>query len=183
MKIYTAAGEAADLQEMLGVDGIELFEISDLDELCAITDPAVLFLSRGLLGGGGTHESLSALPAPIVVVAADDGARSAADQADRLFLAAPDLAPGQAPLLRALRSASRHADAEAERAATGGVAEITKLSLRLGELVRDIPLNSAVDLAQLDTDLVRLLEIVRGQREVLGGAGDDARATRANPSG
>lgn len=180
MRIYTAAGEAADLQEMLGADGIELCEISDLDELHAVPDPAVLFLSRGLLGGGGTHESLGSLPPHIVVVAADDGARSAAGQADRLFLAAPDLAPGDAPLLRALRSASRHAEVEAERVGLEGSADIAQLCRRIEERVHDLPPNSAKGLAQLDADLVRILETVRRHRETKGGSADRAANEAAN---
>lgn len=132
LRLYTAAGESADLQETLDAEGVEFVEVGDLDELRSVPRPAVLFLSRGLLGGGGTHEALKALPAHVVVVAADDGARSAADQADRLFLAAPDLAPGEAALLRALRSAGRHAEAEAERERMGGSAEVAQR--RLAEL-------------------------------------------------
>lgn len=109
LRIYTAPGEAADLQEMLGDEGVEFVEVGHIDELSDATEAAVLFLSRGLLGAGGALESLSDLPPHIVVVAADDGARSATTQADRLFLAAPELAPGEAPLIRALRSAGRHA--------------------------------------------------------------------------
>lgn len=111
LRVFTAPGEAADLQEMLDDPGVEFVEVGHIDELRAASGPAVFFLSRGLLGGGGALEAISALPTHIVVVAADDGARSAATEAGRLFLAAPELAPGEAALARALRSAGRHAEA------------------------------------------------------------------------
>jgi hypothetical protein len=114
LRVFTAPGEAADLQEMLRDAGVEFVEVGHIDELRAAADPAVFFLSRGLLGGGGALEAISALPPHIVVVAADDGARSAATEAGRLFLAAPELAPGEAALSRALRSAGRHAEMAAE---------------------------------------------------------------------
>lgn len=104
---------------MLEVDWIEIREVADLGELGGTDEPSVLFLSRGLLGRG-SHEAIAALPACIAVLAADDGAGSAAEQAGRLFLAAPDLVAGPAPLLRALRSADRHARVEAELARLRG---------------------------------------------------------------
>ncbi len=109
-RIYTAPGEAADLHEMLDDDGVEFAEIDHIDELRGLDRPAVLFLSRGLLGTGGTLEAIADLPSHVVVVAADDGARSAAIQMRRLFLAAPELAPGAAPLRRALLGAGDHAE-------------------------------------------------------------------------
>ncbi|MDT8368424.1 MAG: HD domain-containing phosphohydrolase [Longimicrobiales bacterium] len=129
LRIHTAPGEASDLHEMLEVDEIELHEIGNLEEVRALAEPTVLFLSRGLLGGGGAHEALRALPRHVVVVAADDGARSAAEQAGRLFLAAPDLAPGEAALLRALRCAFRHAATEASCERAEGWAGLAQRSL------------------------------------------------------
>jgi hypothetical protein len=113
LRVYTAPGEAADLQEMLDADRVEIHEVDHLGELHDADDPGVLFLSRGLLGRG-SHEAIAALPRLVAVVAADEGARSAAEQVGRLFLAAPDLVPGEAPLMRALQSAGRHARVEAE---------------------------------------------------------------------
>jgi len=110
LRVYTAPGEAADLQDMIDDDGVEFLEIGHIDELRVAANPGVLFLSRGLLGGGGALASIGLLPGHIVVVAADDGGRSAATEAGRLFLAAPELAPGDAPLLRALRAAGTHAE-------------------------------------------------------------------------
>ena len=129
LRVYTAPGEAADLQEMLEDDGVEFVEIGHIDELRVAADPGVLFLSRGLLGAGGALESLGLLPTHIVVVAADDGGRSAATQADRLFLAAPELAPGEAPLLRALKSAGAHAEMAAANSAVGGSADAARRRL------------------------------------------------------
>ena len=123
LRVYTAPGEAADLQEMLRDDGVEFAEVGHIDEMRSAEDPAVLFLSRGLLGGGGSLDSIAGLPAHVVVVAADDGARSAATEAGRLFLAAPELAPGDAPLARALRCAGRHAEA---------LLEVARLRARVG---------------------------------------------------
>ena len=129
LRVHTAPGEAADLQEMLDDEGVEFIEIGHIDELRVAADPGVLFLSRGLLGMGGALDSLARLPTHIVVVAADDGGRSAATEAGRLFLAAPELAPGDAPLLRALRSAGAHAEMAAANAAMSGSTDAARRRL------------------------------------------------------
>lgn len=114
-RVYTAPGEGPDLVEATRWGRIDVVEIAAVDELVDVEEPGVLFLSRGLLGRGGSHQALASLPAQVAVVAADDGARTAAEQAGRLFMAAADLAPGRHPLMRTLASAHRYARVCLER--------------------------------------------------------------------
>jgi len=129
------------------------------------------------------------------VVAADDGARTAAEQAHRLFICAADLAPGRDPLIRALLSAGRFAATCQERDRAGGSAvlaqsrlrELNKIGMALmserdPDALLGMILTQARRLTRSDAGSLYLVESVEagegGARDGDGGASDGAGAER-----
>jgi HD-GYP domain-containing protein (c-di-GMP phosphodiesterase class II) len=99
--IFAHSGEAIQRMADLG-DGAELVEISDLSEVAAQDRPAVLILCDALCATG----PVKSVPGHICVLADGQAARSAADDAGRLFLGLDDLS-SEGGRARALRSAMR----------------------------------------------------------------------------
>ena len=99
--IFAQTGNASQALAALG-DGVEVVEISRLAEVSAHDRAAVLVLSDALSDGG----DLASVPSHVTVLADGTGARAAADEVGRLFLAMGDLS-GDEARHRALRSAMR----------------------------------------------------------------------------
>ncbi len=105
VRVYVAPGEAPDVAEAIETS-LNTIEVDHLSEVRPGEEPAILLLSRGLVGIGSGPD-FNAIPEHVVVVAVDGGARRLAESADRLFLSLEDLT-GTRALARALRAAAHH---------------------------------------------------------------------------
>lgn len=105
VRVYVAPGEAPDVAEAIETS-LNTIEVDHLSEVQPGQEPAILLLSRGLVGAGSGPD-FNAMPQHVVVVAVDGGARRLAESADRLFLSLEDLT-GTRALARALRAAAHH---------------------------------------------------------------------------
>ena len=109
LRLFTAPGESPDLLELLDTE-VEVEEVASFDQIRAHRQPAVLYLSRGLLKGLDAAE-WERLPEHVTVVASDSQARGEAGKAGRLFLSMEDFTGAAAGLRRVLRAAMRHSAA------------------------------------------------------------------------
>jgi HD-GYP domain-containing protein (c-di-GMP phosphodiesterase class II) len=91
-------------------DGVAIVPISDLTDVEAGAQPAVLILTAELADG----DLLESVPRHVTVLANGPEARTAADSIDRLFLDIDDLSDADAQL-RAIRSAARVSASELAR--------------------------------------------------------------------
>ena len=99
--VFSPPGEVPEVLHPLG-EGVDIVQISDLADVEAGGQPAVLILTAELAEG----DLLALVPKHVTVLAKGPEARAAADSIDRLFLDLDDLSGAEAQL-RAIRSAAR----------------------------------------------------------------------------
>ena len=106
---FSPPGEVPEVLHPLG-EGVDIVQISDLADVEAGGQPAVLILTAELAEG----DLLALVPKHVTVLAKGPEARAAADSIDRLFLDLDDLSGAEAQL-RAIRSAARASATELAR--------------------------------------------------------------------
>ena len=107
--VFSPPGEVPEVLHPLG-EGVDIVQISDLADVEAGGQPAVLILTAELAEG----DLLALVPKHVTVLAKGPEARAAADSIDRLFLDLDDLSGAEAQL-RAIRSAARASATELAR--------------------------------------------------------------------
>ena len=107
--VFSPPGELPEALHPLG-EGVDIVQISELADVEAGAQPALLILTAELAEG----DLLASVPRHVTVLAKGPEARAAADSIDRLFLDLDDLS-GEEAQLRAIRSAARASATELAR--------------------------------------------------------------------
>ena len=122
--LFARPGEVPEAQHALG-EGVDIVQISELADVEAGAQPAVLILTAELVEG----DLLASVPKHVTVLAKGPEARAAADSIDRLFLDLDDLSGADAQL-RAIRSAARASATELARSQAASQLEELRGDLR-----------------------------------------------------
>ena len=122
--LFSRPGEVPEAIHPLG-EGVDIVQISELADVEAAAQPAVLILTPELVEG----DLLASVPRHVTVLAKGPEARAAADSIDRLFLDLDDLSGTEAQL-RAIRSAARASATELARSQAASQLEELRGDLR-----------------------------------------------------
>ena len=122
--LFSRPGEVPEALHALG-EGVDIVRISELADVEAGAQPAVLILTAELVEG----DLLASVPKHVTVLAKGPEARAAADSIDRLFLDLDDLSGTEAQL-RAMRSAARASATELARSQAASQLEDLRDDLR-----------------------------------------------------